>query len=233
MRTNRQRGTTHSDHPQTNISRTKHRGNIPGVSFIRGDTIDTFFAREARRRPLEKTQHEFVIGSLLGDATILRTSAGWCFRVNHGLAQRPYVEYKYQFLREYVQSPPRNSGATCYFRTVTHPEFSEYRSRFYEQNRKLVPVELVHNQLSPLGLAIWIMDDGNADRGAVRLNTQSFSLAENNALAAILAGKFGLDARINRDKAGFRLRITVSSRKRLIEIVGPYFHPDMTYKLSV
>jgi hypothetical protein len=86
--------------------------------------------------------------------------------------------------------------------------------------------------LTALGLAIWLMDDGSADRGAVRLNTQSFSLAENLALVSVLETSFGLAARINRDKAGYRLRITAGSRSRLIELVGRHIHPNMAYKLS-
>jgi hypothetical protein len=63
--------------------------------------------------------------------------------------------------------------------------FSEYRERFYQANRKIVPIELLREQLTGLGLAIWLMDDGSADGEGVRLNTQSFSETENEALAAI------------------------------------------------
>ncbi len=205
------------------------RGNTEGREIV----VDTYFARQARRRPLDRTQHEFVIGSLLGDGTLLRTTAGWCFRVHHGLEQRSYVEFKHRLLEDYVQSPPRQSGRAYYFRTVTHPEFSKYREYFYETNRKVVPIDLLREQLTGLGLAIWLMDDGSADGGAVRLNTQSFSRDENVALASILRTTFGLDVRLNRDKHGYRLRIAAGSRERLIEVVRPHMHPDMSYKLSL
>lgn len=163
---------------------------------------------------------------------MLKTSAGCCFRVHHGLHQEWYVEHKYRFFEEYVQSPPRTSGNGCYFRTVTHAEFSNYREHFYPLNKKVVPISLVCERLTPLGLAIWIMDDGSADRSAVRLNTQSFTECENVGLAGILRTTFGLEARLNRDKSGFRLRITAGSRARLLEIVGAHIHPRMAYKLS-
>jgi len=195
--------------------------------------MDTHFARRARQRPLDQIQHEFVVGSLLGDGTLLRTTAGWCFRVHHGLSQQWYVEHKYRFLEAYVQSPPRRSGKAYYFRTVTHPEFSTYRERFYRLNQKIVPMDLLRQQLSGLGLAIWLMDDGNADGRAVRLNTQSFSHADNLTLATLLREMFGLEARVNRDKEGFRLRIAAGSRSRLIELVEPHMCPQMAYKLSL
>jgi hypothetical protein len=174
--------------------------------------MDTYFARRARQRPLDRLQHEFVAGSLLGDGTLLRTTAGWCFRVHHGLSQQWYVEYKYKFLEPYVQSPPRRSGNGYYFRTVTHPEFSTYREHFYRSNQKIVPIEFQRERMTGLGLAIWLMDDGSADGRAVRLNTQSFSHTENLALATLLREMFRLETRVNRDKDGFRLRIATASR---------------------
>jgi hypothetical protein len=77
------------------------------------------------------------------------------------------------------------------------------------------------------------MDDGSADGRAVRLNTQSFTRADNLALATLLRDMFGLEARVNRDKDGFRLRIAAGSRNRLIELVEPHICPQMAYKLSL
>lgn len=153
--------------------------------------MDTHFARRARQRPLDQLQHDFVTGSLLGDGTLLRTTAGWCFRVHHGIAQQWYVEHKYRFFEAYVQSPPRRCGNAYYFRTVTHPAVSTYRDKFYRATEKIVPIELLHDQLTGLGLAIWLMDDGSADGRAVRLNTQSFVIRMDSDFAlrpAVAAG---------------------------------------------
>jgi LAGLIDADG DNA endonuclease family len=195
--------------------------------------MDTHFARRARERPLDQRQHELVLGSLLGDGALLRTSAGWCFRAHHGLAQQWYVEYKYRFLEAYVQSPPRRSGKAYYFRTVTHPEFSSYREQFYRLNEKVVPIRLLREQLTAFGLAIWLMDDGSADGHGVRLNTQSFTHADNLALVTLLRELFGLEARLNRDKDRFRLRIATGSRGRLIDLVQEHICPQMAYKLAL
>jgi hypothetical protein len=77
------------------------------------------------------------------------------------------------------------------------------------------------------------MDDGSADGHAVRLNMQSFTHAENFALATLLGEIFGLETRANRDKDAFRLRIAAASRSRLLELVEPYLCPQMSYKLSL
>ena len=95
-----------------------------------------------------------------------------------------------------------------------------------------MPVDLLRKELTAFGLAIWIMDDGNADGNALRLNTQSFTYDENCTLAALLEASFGLEARVNRDKSGYRLRIAAGSRERLLTVAGPYLDPQMAYKLG-
>jgi hypothetical protein len=77
------------------------------------------------------------------------------------------------------------------------------------------------------------MDDGAVDRKQVRLNTQSFSLAENEALSSFLRAKFGIETRLNRDKDRYRLRVVDASIKRLRDLVGLYLIPSMLYKLPL
>ena len=132
-----------------------------------------------------------------------------------------------------MRTPPRESGKCYYFRTVTHPEFSRYREHFYSSDRKIVPLALLDEQFSELSLAVWLMDDGAVDRKQVRLNTQSFSFAENEMLLSFLRAKFGIEARLNRDKDRYRLRVNDASVQRLKDLVGPHLIPSMLYKLPL
>ena len=174
-----------------------------------------------------------MIGSLLGDATLLRTTAGYCFRVHHGLRQRPLVEWKYAELARYVRSVPSRSGNGYYFRTVTHPRLAELRETFYAGQRKIVPIKLLTSELTEFGLAVWIMDDGAADGNQLRLNTQSFSAQEAEELASLIRAKFGIDMTVNRDKGRPRLRCEAVSMGRLVSLVRPHTIPSMLYKLSL
>ena len=161
------------------------------------------------------------------------TTSGFCFRVNHGVQQRDYVDWKFKMLAKLVRTPPRESGTCYYFRTVTHPEFSHYREYFYSGSRKIIPMTLLNEQFTEFSLAVWLMDDGAVDRKQVRLNTQSFSLPENEALLSFLRAKFGIEARLNRDKERCRLRVTDASMQRLLDLVGPHIIPSMLYKLPL
>jgi hypothetical protein len=205
------------------------KGNTEGRKFV----VETHFARCARETPLSSWQRELVIGSLLGDAYLMPTTSGCCFRVNHGLQQRECVDWKYILLATYVRTPPRESGNCYYFRTVTHPEFSAYRRLFYQNSRKIIPVELLYEQFTGFSLAVWLMDDGAFDGKQLRLNTQSFSLEENEALGDLLRAKLGIEARLNRDKDRYRLRICSASLKRLKRLVEPHIIPSMLYKLPL
>jgi hypothetical protein len=195
--------------------------------------VETHFAQRARETPLHSLQRELVVGSLLGDAYLMPTTSGFCFRVNHGLHQREYVDWKFNLLAEFVRTPPRESGSCYYFRTVTHPEFSEYRKFFYSNSRKIAPMDLLLTQFTDFSLAVWLMDDGAVDRKQLRLNTQSFSFVENEALASLLRAKFGIEARLNRDKDRYRLRINDASISRLKHLVEPHLIPSMLYKLPL
>ena len=207
----------------------RFRGNTEGRKFV----VETHFATAARKKSFSALQRELIVGSLLGDAYLMETTSGFCFRVNHGIQQREYVDWKFKLLAEFVRTPPRESGTCYYFRTVTHPEFSHYRDHFYSSNRKVVPLALLHQQFSELSLAVWLMDDGAVDRKQVRLNSQSFSFAENEMLLSFLRAKFGIETRLNRDKDRYRLRVVDASIKRLKDLVGPYLIPSMLYKLPL
>jgi hypothetical protein len=210
------------------IGGTLKRGNTEGRKFV----VETHFSRRAAKTPLTHRQRELVVGSLLGDAYLMPTTAGWCFRVNHGLSQQEYVEWKYAAFANFVRTPPKRCGRCYYFRTVTHPEFAVYRRLFYLDRRKVVPIELLHEQFTALSLAVWIMDDGAAERRQLRLNTQSFTFEENEALRGFLWAKLGIRCTLNRDKDRQRLRVSSASVDRLRTLVGPYIIPSMLRKLS-
>jgi hypothetical protein len=211
------------------ISVKPFKGNTEGRKFV----VETHFAKLARKLQLSSLQRELIVGSLLGDAYLMPTTSGFCFRVNHGMQQRDYVDWKFNMLAELVRTPPRESGKCYYFRTVTHPEFSRYRDYFYFGRRKIIPLTLLSEQFSEFSLAVWLMDDGAVDRKQLRLNTQSFSLIENEALASILRAKFGIETRLNRDKDRYRLRVNDASIQRFRDLVGPYLIPSMLYKLPL
>lgn len=194
--------------------------------------METHFGRAARSLKFNAFEWDVVIGSLLGDGTLLRTTAGYCFRDHHGLQQRALLNWKYYCLRRFVRTPPNVSGSGCYFRTVTHPELTALRAVFYDGQRKIVPLDLLQQALTPRALAVWIMDDGAADGGQLRINTQSFTESECAGLVTLLEQRFEVTFRVNYDKGKPRLRCAAGSMERLRGLVSAHVLPSLSYKIK-
>ena len=194
--------------------------------------METMKARNARTRPMTTLQKELIFGSLLGDGHLARTTSGYAFRVNHSISQKEYVDWKYAHLASFTNSQPRVYQRSYYFRTVTHPTMTDLRKMFYIGSQKRLPYE-TDAWITPFAFAIWLMDDGARDKNQLRLNTQSFSLEENERLIRILEAKLGITATINRDKDRHRLRVCATSMPRVRKLVAPFIIPSMQYKLSL
>lgn len=176
-------------------------------------------------------QHSVIVGSLLGDGA-MRCKKNALLEVNHCLAQRRYVDWKYEVLRALVRTPPKprtsNGSRVAYrFTTLSRPALTEYYRRFYVNGSKIVPDML----LSPLALAVWFMDDGCKSRRALYLNTQQFDEKSQLRLMSMLWNQWDLETTLNRDKSYFRIRIAVKSTARFCRIVRPYILADFQYKM--
>jgi len=186
-----------------------------------------------RQEAITQKQFELVVGSLLGDGYLAKTTMGYAFRVNHGLKQQDYVNWKWRILQTIVNSSPKSSANCYYFRTVSHPVFSHLREKFYPKGKKILPVDLVAKELTPFVLAVWIMDDGTKCGNQVRINSQSFTEEENRILQEFLSAKLGIKSVLNKDKDRVRIRIVSESMPKLIQQIRPYIIPSMLYKLPL
>ena len=194
--------------------------------------MNTKRAQLARLLPITLRQREILIGSLLGNGHLAKTTRGYAFRVNHGLMQKEYVDWKYQELSSLTNGVPSTYKSAYYFRTVSHHYFDEMRDLFYRKDRKIIPRN-IDRLLTPLAIAVWFMDDGTKEGNQARINTQSFTKKEKKKLSDTLEATLGIKSTINRDKHLFRLRISDQSMSLFREMVAPHIVPSMRYKLSL
>ena len=195
--------------------------------------VETLRIKQMRQEDLTQRQLELIVGSLLGDEYLVKTTKGYAFRVNHGLKQREYVDWKHSILENLVNSPPKSSGKRYYFRTVSHPSFDILRQQFYPSGKKVMPKDLVAENLSAFTLAVWIMDDGTKCGKQLRINSHCFSVEENRILQEILSAKLGIKSVLNKDKDRVRIRIIQESMRQLKTLIKPYIIPSMLYKLPL
>jgi len=184
---------------------------------------------------LTQLQRSVVIGSLLGDGylRIVRGRKDAFLEVNHGLRQKPYVDWKYSILRSISRSAPKarkgNGKRIAYrFTTRQHPELTDLFRVFYRNGRKSIPVI----KIDPVAIAVWFMDDGSKCRDAdVYLNTQQFDFGDQKRCMALLTG-FGIASALNRDKQYWRIRIQKSSLPMFWKLITPHIIPSMNYKVG-
>lgn len=77
------------------------------------------------------------------------------------------------------------------------------------------------------------MDDGSKTGTGFRLNTQSYTKVENLLLIQILKDKFDLDCSLHLSGNNQqRIYIKTRSMLKFKDLVSPYFHESMMYKLT-
>lgn len=119
------------------------------------------------------------------------------------------------------------------FNSWTFTSLNWIHDLWYINKVKVVPSN-IKDYLNPLSLAIWIMDDGGKVSQGLKLSTNCFSYSDCLFLVKILYENFNLKASVQ--SAGvpdqYIIYIWKESMPLLREIVLPYVHPSMKYKLG-
>jgi len=91
----------------------------------------------------------------------------------------------------------------------------------------------IDQYLTPLALAIWIMNEGAKVDKSFKLCTNSFSYNDCLLLIKTLNNNFNIKASIQSTgkKDKYLIYIWKESMTDLIKIVSPYIIPEMKYKL--
>src|SRR5438270_8168742 len=143
---------------------------------------------EGSSRPplvLSLQQQDVLVGTLLGDGCLAKHGHYHRLHIKHAIAQSELAEFKYDVFGDFITMSPhvfsqrlRGRAYPCVqFATRTNPVFSKWHALFYVGRVKTVPRD-ISRLLSPLAIAVWVMDDGSADYAGVTLQTHSFALAD-------------------------------------------------------
>lgn len=119
------------------------------------------------------------------------------------------------------------------FSTWTYTSFNWIHDLWYKDGKKCVPYN-IGDYLTPLALAVWIMDDGGkVGKSGLKLSTNSFTYDECVNLVNVLHKNFKLKASVQLAgaKDQYIIYIWKESMKDLYTIVSPYTIPEMKYKI--
>ena len=116
------------------------------------------------------------------------------------------------------------------FSTWTFTSFNWIHDLWYKNQIKCVP-ECIGKYLTPLALAIWIMDDGSKVGKGLKFSTNSYTYNDCIILVKALHDNFNLKASIQLAgaKDQYIIYIWKESMEDLRKIVGPYIIPAKKY----
>lgn len=182
-----------------------------------------------------------MVGLMLGDGTLVKKYAGGStyFKFAQGLINSGYLNHVFQLFKEagYVNMPAPSEGKstikgktyTWYaFSTRSIKEWNSLHALWYVDGVKVIPSN-IHELLTPVSLAYWHMDDGGWNKPGINLNTNSFTKQEVERLADTLRVKFGLKCSV---QSRNRLYIWAGSTRDFCDIIRPFVHPSMVYKIT-
>ena|SRR3989344_171549 len=209
--------------------------------------MNTLKLREYKKGlKLTNVQQEVLVGTLLGDSHLedyeSKTGLNYKLMVQHGLSQKAYTDWLYAVFKDWVLTPPKAKDQIVngklykkyWFNTVSHIAFRFFAQQFYGSGKKTVP-KLIHRWLTPLGLAVWFMDDGSIKskhHRALIINTQCYSDIDLHRLQKVLLDKYGIATKLRKQKEGKQIYILAISVQKFVEIIRPHIIPEMEYKLG-
>jgi recombination protein RecA len=211
-------------------------GEVSAEELTIGDKI---LARHTGVRFSDDLQH-LLLGGMLGDGSIKQDGrmSAW-YREEHAQGQKAYARWKAKAFGSLCRKASDN-GHGYGFSTVALYEFAELRAKFYPLNKRYKHVTTaLLQQLNPLSLAVWYMDDGTNDRGnragkRKTIHLHRLTEEECRAFESVFAAKFGLACAIRFNPKGAASRISFygSEADKFEDIIRPYCHRSMAYKLT-
>ena len=194
-------------------------------------------------------QWQVVLGGLLGDANLSpnrRGRHGVRFRLGHGAEQADYLDWKVSLLGNIPCSRRTDAQGASFADFRPLPELGELQQVVYLGDGKKHITWDYLKALTPLALAIWYMDDASfsvrsrglqartaGGSGRAEICVEAMSPGSRDRIVEHLRGTYGLDCSVAlrgaRQKAV--LQFTTAATARLQELIAPYVHPSMDYKL--
>jgi recombination protein RecA len=209
--------------------------------------IALYRAEYLRSIPISDEERQIIIGTLLGDGCVTLTKQGrGMLNVTHTTKTEGYFYWKLRslprlFFEDHVvrrsnglKRGRATSSLSAY--SIVRDELTSMRALFYPKGIKLVPSRIA-SDLTALSIAVWYMDDGSlSTRGnshRIILATNAFDDSSIRRLILSLK-RHGVTAKAMRFGHAGQKVIYIGKRSnisRFADLVRPFIHSDMAYKL--
>lgn len=183
-------------------------------------------------------QEQIILGTLYGDAHLKIPTNGKNASGDfaHSIKQENYCKWKESELKEFTGyhaykenlDKRTNNIYRCYYvRMVASTYFTEIYPKLYNNKIKYVNPELLY-KLDGLGVAVWFMDDGFKEKSGYRIATNCFSDSDLQIIQKFFKDKFNINTSIHKNHV---LYIKADSKDKFTDLIEPYIHEDLVYKL--
>ncbi len=209
---------------------------VPAEQLTIGSTV-SLLRSEAGLTPI---QEQVLIGKLLGDASLKILDSSAMITFGHKKEHEAYLDWSCKGLGE-LGSDYRYEAISGYgslmIRThsVCNGWIKNKFASFIQNDVKVVPA-WVADELGPIAMAFWYMDDGSLSHQEDQEDRASFAVCgftekDCDVLIAALA-KYNITAEyyLSEDKYS-RLRLNSDDAEKLWLLIAPYIPPVMQYKL--
>jgi recombination protein RecA len=198
---------------------------------------------------LSEQQIQVILGSVMGDGNLSpnrRARTGTRFRMGHGAKQAEYLNWKTSLLSNIGHSRSVNAKGAVFADFTPLPELAELHDTVYFGDGKKHLTWEYLKALTPLALAIWYMDDGSftvrskglqertaGGTGRIEIVVEAMSPGSRDRLVRYLRDTRNLDVKLISKGARqvSAIRFTTASSEKFQQLVAPYIHPSMEYKL--
>ena len=191
------------------------------------------------------SQKQIILGGLLGDSSMSLQKRQ--INCSQSINQEEYLKWKNSFFNTKVKYTVNvwhgNKYPRCYFYYYIKNEdndlFSFICKNLYSKGRKKISVKYLE-ELSPLGLAVWWLDDGsicvnNTNRYG-KLATNCFNYEEHILIQQYFKKRWNIVVQIKQEKEKYYfIRFNSTELKKLISIIYQYVCeiPSMIYKIDL
>jgi len=207
---------------------------------------------------MKKEKKSVLIAMCIGDGYIAanKTSKTCTLELNHTEKQLPYLKWKVELLRrctgktmnikkrEPKETILKQTGnviktSACYRATNSHKYFRILRKWLYPNGKKKLQRKYLEH-LTPLGLAIWFMDDGTMYHDKTREKVCTMEIAthipleEANELIKMFKEKWDINFHLHkRGENQYCIRCYTKNAIKFADLLRPYSAPGMEYKFKL
>jgi len=205
-----------------------------------GDTV-----LQAVTHRLSPFQWEVLLGSLMGDGALspTRSGHGARFRWGHGHKQANYASWKRSLFGNIDVSESSNDSGAVFCDMQPLPELADLRDAVYVAGKKVLSWDYL-KRLTPLSLALWYMDDGTftlrskglqertrGGSGRSEICVEAMEATSRERLLGHLRDTWDLQAKLLTRGGKAVLQFPTAETAKFHELIAPYVHPSMDYKL--